>query len=495
MRLSLATCLVGCLVTAIAPGRAAGGDAALGARLARVLEDRALRGARVGALVVEAQSGDLLFARNPDRALIPASNQKILTAIAVLDSFGPAYRFITHTYAAAPPDAEGAVAYLAVRAEGDPSLTSEDWWRWASQLRRAGVRRVSQGLILDDSAFDGERWHPSWGEVSHRAYHAPVGALTANYGAFAVELQPGARSGDPVRVAVEPPVPYLRLVNRASTGPPARRCSVGVTRQPGEGEEQVVVSGRACAGAPARVVYRSVLDPSRYADAVIRMQLEANGIRVEGETRFAPVPELASEIMAFEGKPLAEIVRLFVKFSNNGIAEALVKAMGVRESGGRGSWASGLRALRERLAALGLDTRSLRLVDGSGLSYENRVTARALVAALRLAKQSFRFGPEFVSALPIAAADGTLEDRAEDAAGVVRAKTGLLNRVTSLSGYAAAGSGRERVFSILVNGYRASDEQVMAVLDRFVTEVAARPGPAVEAEAQELRSISLVRSP
>ncbi len=113
----------------------------------------------------------------------------------------------------------------------------------------------------------------------------------------------------------------------------------------------------------------------------------------------------------------------------------------------------------------------LSIVDGSGLSYENRVTPRALVTALRIGEASFRFGPEFLAALPIAAADGTLEKRAASAAHQVRAKTGLLTRITALSGYAETASGEQRVFSILVNGFTRTDEEVMDAVDLFAGEL------------------------
>jgi D-alanyl-D-alanine carboxypeptidase/D-alanyl-D-alanine-endopeptidase (penicillin-binding protein 4) len=441
-------------------------DAALGAR--------ALRGARVGALVVGREDGRVRYAHHPDRALVPASNVKVLTAIAALSVFGPTHRFTTDLYADAPPDAEGAIDVLSIYG-GDPALTSEEVWRLAAQLRRVGVLRIRSGLRLDDSAFDGERWHPSWGRVSARAYHAPVGALSVNYGAFAVQVGAGEKPGDPVRVLVEPPVPFLRLTNRARTGRTRDRRSLDVARASANGFEDVVVSGVVPAGSGDRVLYRSVGDPARYAGAVIRAQLEASGIPVGDATILGPVPETATPLLAFEGRSLAETVRLFVKFSNNAIAESLVKAMGARASGGPGTWANGIPALRNALASLGLDVEPLKLVDGSGLSYANRVPPRSLVEALRIADRSFRFGPELVSALPIAGGDGTLEDRAEDAAHRVRAKTGLLTRVTALAGFAQRADGDGVVFCVMANGYRGGDEAAMAALDHFVAELVEAP--------------------
>jgi len=448
-----------------APARAADG---LAARLDAALASPSLRGARVAALVVDRDDGRERYARDPDRPLIPASNLKLLTALAALEAFGPTHRFTTEVLTDTAPDGHGTVARLILRGGGDPALTSEDVWRLAADVRRAGVVRVREGLLLDDGAFDRERWHPSWGAVSARAYHAPISALTVNYGAVGVTLIPGAAPGDPVRVMLDPPVPFFRVTNRATTGAPRAGLSLAVERRAGDGVENVLVSGVAPAGSAAQTVYRSVLDPTRYLGAVLRMQLEANGVHVGDELATGPVPPEATPLISFRGRTLGEIVRLFLKYSNNEIGEGLVKALAARTAAGGAGWKQGVDAVRAELERAGLDTRRITQVDGSGLSYENRVSPRSLVSALRIGTGSFRYGPELLAALPIAAADGTLEKRAEGAANAVRAKTGLLTRVTGLSGLAQNKDGRVMIFCVLANGFRGDAEAAMDALDRFV---------------------------
>ena len=457
----------------------------LESRLQQVLAGRGLEGAKVSALVVVEETGEVLYSRQPDRPLIPASNVKILTALASLDAFGPSHQFETAMMTDAAPDASGAVTHLYVHGGGDPAVNSEDWWRIAADLRNAGLRRVTGDLVLDDSALDRVRWHPSVQGLSSRAYHAPVGALTANYGSFAVRVSPGAKVGDPVGVHIDPEIPYLMLSNQGTTIARKERRTLVVDRSAGEGRERVEVRGGLRLGDEPKTYYRSVLDPTRYAGAVLRMQLEAVGIEVAGRTRVAKVPSDAYELLVHKGRPLASIVRLFVKYSNNAIAETLVKNLGVLSSGGMGTWQQGIREMRRRLIALGLDPESFQFVDGSGLSYEDRATPRALVRALTLAGGSFRIGPEVISALPISARDGTLEKRAEAAIDRVRAKTGLLNQVTALSGFAevpffrtgSAGAVEMRrvVFSIMVNGYRRTDEEAMEAVDEFVFALVSEP--------------------
>jgi len=456
------------------------GADALGLRLDRSLAAPALGEARISALVVDRETGRELFARDPERALVPASNLKVLTGIAALAAFGPTHRFGTEVLAGGEPDGDGSVDALFIRGGGDPTLTSEQWWRLAADLRIRGLRRVRGELVMDDTLFDAERWHPSWGEITSRAYHAPVGALSANYGAFFVAIAAASDPDGPVRISVDPSIPYLRVVNRAQTGPAGSSESIQVKRELAGDFERIVVTGSLPAESEPLELWRSVARPARYAAAVLRMQLEANGIAVEGGVRLARVPDTAVSLYRFEGKSLGEVTRLFLKNSNNFIAEALVKSMGVRSAGeaSRGSWEQGISAQIRVLRSLGLELTGLQLIDGSGLSQQNRVPARLLVDALRLADASFEIGPEFGAALPIAAMDGTLERRADAALGRVRAKTGLLTGVTGLTGFAKSAEGREVVFSVLANGYRGSDKEAMSALDGFAAAlVNAPPGP------------------
>ncbi len=463
-RAPLALALVLCAIAA--PARGGGLTERLGAALAHP----GCRGATVGVLVVRAADGSELFARNADRPLVPASNMKVLTALAALAALGPAHQFTTTVSADAPIDAGGGVGTLAVRGGGDPALTSEELWRLAADLRRLGLRRVRGEIVLDDGYFDTQRWHPGWGDGSARAYHAPVAALTANYGSFTVEVAP-SESMDPPRVNIDPPVPYLRLVDQMRVGSPA---SIAVERSSSpDGGERVTVSGTVPRGGAPVQVPRSVSDPVRYAGAVLRLQLAALGITVDGDDRVGPTPAGFTTLLTFKGRPLAQIVALLMKWSNNNIAEILLKDLGAHASGAPGSWANGVAAAQAQLSALGVEQGGLVMLDGSGLSAANRVTPRTLVSALRAARGSFTVAPDFAAALPLAGRDGTLRKRAHAATDRARAKTGLLNGASTLSGYARLRDGSDVVFAILNTGADAGDAAAIAANDAFLEALVA----------------------
>ena len=399
---------------------------------------------------------------------MPASNQKILTALAALSAFGPAYRFRTALLADRPLDASGTLGTLYVVGGGDPGLDDQEWWRLAADLRALGLRRV-RDVVLDDGRFERTRWHPSWGRALEprlpRARRRPRRELRRLHG-----VGPGRRAaGEPVSVRVDPPVPYLEVVNRARTG--AARRAAPASRwsgRQGDERERVVVTGSLPAGSPPQPVARSVADPTRYAGAVLRMQLEAVGHRGRrGGARRAGSGRRRARSTTTTGRSLAEVLVPFLKWSQNVVGETLCKDLALERGAARGSWAEGALALRGELARLGLAEGSLVVVDGSGLSYLNRASPRTLVDALLLAQARFELGPELEAGLPIAGTDGTLRRRAPGARGRVRAKTGLLTQVVALSGYAQAPGGEERVFSVLVNGFRGDARGAMRALDAF----------------------------
>jgi D-alanyl-D-alanine carboxypeptidase/D-alanyl-D-alanine-endopeptidase (penicillin-binding protein 4) len=315
-----------------------------------------------------------------------------------------------------------------------------------------------------------------------------------------VSVAPQKTVGSAAAVYIDPPVDYLRLSNRAKTGGTNARPQLRVDRLAGgdgSGEEIVRVDGIVRQGDAADVIPRSVLDPGLYAGSLLALQLEANGIFLDGGVRRAPRANAAlALVLSRPGRALSEITQLCMKFSNNSIAESLVKNLGayaetelalpadapnetIRAAPRQGSWVGGIRALRKELAELGVDLGEARIVDGSGLSLQNRVTPRIFVQALRAGRANFDVGPEFMASMPIAERDGTLKRRLSGGNGRIRAKTGLLAdaAVSALSGYAERADGETLIFSILVNGHTGGAGAAMKAVDALAGAILEAPLP------------------
>ncbi len=467
LRCALAPALAAALGYAPLAGASEAGEAAL----RDLLGSPALRGARIGLAVERLATGERLLERDPDRNMVPASNQKVIVAAAALAEWGPAHRFETPVLTRGEIDAAGVLdGELWIQGRGDPSLVSETLWKLAEEIALRGITEIRGGIGIDTSYFDRAAIHPDWEPVSARSYHAPTAAFAANYSSFRIDVFAGPESGAPVVVRVAPGLSYFSV--RADARTLLGRGALSLERAPaadGRGE-LVRVRGSFPLGAPPKTYWRSVALPEPYAAAVLRAQLEAQGIQVSGPVRIGKLPEDARELLRFEGERLDTLVHRLNKYSNNFIAEQLMKLLGAERFGVPGSWESGRKALGDYLDSIGVSSRKLVIADGSGLSARNRLSPAVLVRVIREAALRFASGPEFMASLSLGGLDGTLEDRMNgEFAGGVRAKTGHLSHVSSLSGILPDATGEVLAFAILVNNARGNAREVDQAIDSFVT--------------------------
>ncbi len=478
---ALAAALAGALVagSARADDGAPEADRALAQALDEIVAQTTLRAARASIAVASLESGKLLYARDPDVLLNPASNVKLFTSAAVLARLGPEYRFDTEVLVEGLPGA-GAVKALYVRGKGDPTFVTERLWALAGDIAHRGVKVVKGDLVVDDSWFDGEREGPGYDqEKGDRSYLAPVGALSLNWNTVAIHVAPGARAGDRGRVEVEPASEYLDLDNRTRTVKASgrRRLTPSSVRLP-SGRQRITVEGRLPAGGRDQVLWRKIGDPPVYFGATLKRLLELRGVKVTGQVRRGLVPAQARLLAVSQSESLAEVVRKLDKTSNNFMAEQLLKTLGAEKKGPPGSWPKGVEAVEDFLAEAGLARGSYLMKNGSGLNDTNRFSARQTVTLLREMWRRFPVMADYLAALPVAGKDGTTRFRMDATEGRLRAKTGTLENVTSLSGYVET-AGRERLaFSILVNDFPGRPHATVRAVDALGSALAAAGGQA-----------------
>ena len=461
----------------LTPPAVAQPDGDLPATLRAVVDGSPLASARTGIFVAPVETGEEVYAKDPDTLLNPASNVKLVTTAAALTRLGPEFRFSTEFFSDEPV-ARGGVRTLYVRGAGDPSLVTERLFAIAGDLYHLGLRKVGE-LVLDDGYFDVEGAGPGFDqEDGDHAYLAPASALSLNFNAVEVHLIPGDRTGQPARVELEPASDYFAVENRTVTAPATGRARLVVSTLPKGDRERVVVEGRIPLQARPRIVYRRVDDPALYFGHTLSALLELRGVRI-GRVRSGRVPEGAHLLSVSESEPLSEIVRHLNKTSNNFTAEQLLKTLGAEVGGRPGSWAKGIAAVEEVLAEMGIPRGSYVMRNGSGLNDTNRFSARQLVTVLRTMWARFPLQPEYLVSLPVAARDGTIRFRMEGtpAAGRLRAKTGSLDGVVALSGYAEDAAGRVLAFAVLVND-SLGREGVLRAVDELGAVLAGSGGPA-----------------
>ncbi|HEX7126931.1 MAG TPA: D-alanyl-D-alanine carboxypeptidase/D-alanyl-D-alanine-endopeptidase [Thermodesulfobacteriota bacterium] len=471
--LGLATALAVGLALHAAHAWAAPADR-LAAALDRALADPALKGAQVGALVVEVRSGRVRFARQPDTRFVPASTLKLVTAAAALLRLGPEYAWLTPILGDGALEDGVLAGDLYVRGSGDPSLVAEQVFRLAATVRAAGVTRVEGRVVADGSLFPPEGEPSGWALYDGpEAYRPIIGAASFNFNAVEVTVQPGAAGSPPV-VTLEPLTSYIRVDNRATTGPAGTPYALAVgaaLSDPADPDSTVLlVSGTLPEDAPARRVVRRVEGPARYLATAVRDALVGVGVDVRGGIGEGPTPGSAVPLAVHRSRALGAVLADMGKFSNNFMAEMVLRTLGVEATGGPAGSAAGLAVLRDVLREAGADPAEAVLVDGSGLSRLNLLSPSDLVAVLLAMERRFDSRAEFAAGFGLLGVDGTVQRRYADspAARRVRAKTGSLNGVRTLAGYAEGPRGELLAFVLFANNLLAPIDRVAAAERRFV---------------------------
>jgi D-alanyl-D-alanine carboxypeptidase/D-alanyl-D-alanine-endopeptidase (penicillin-binding protein 4) len=353
------------------------------------------------AMAVDLATGKILFSRNADVVLEPASNEKLMVTYGALTELGPGYRFRTAVLGEGRQVGDVWEGRLVLKGYGDPTLQTDELQRLAKQLYDRGIRTVTGQVAGDASWFD-RRWTaPGWLPDFYGDESAPLSAL---------------------------------VVNRAWRG-----------RQ-------------------------LVRDPALAAAALFDQMLRAQGIDARGAV-VGRAASGAAELATVQSHKLSVLLRLMDADSDNFTAEMVLKAIGA-ERAGVGSTATGAAIVRRDLAAAGVPLAGARIVDGSGLSRLDRVTARELSSLLVLFWKSPTLRPIVTSSLAVAGESGTLVHRllGKKTRGIVRGKTGTTDISSALSGYIGA----RYAFVSIQNGHPVDWRAAHAAQDRFVKALAAQ---------------------
>ena len=374
----------------------------LATRLAQALAVPGNAATASSAVAVDLTTGSVLFARNADLPLAPASNEKLTVTYAALRELGAAYRFHTEVFARGTLDGDTWHGDIFLKGFGDPTLTSLQLDSLAAQIAELGIVRIDGRVLADETWFDARRTASGWKASFYVNECPPLSALVADR---------------------------------------------------------------------AWYDHHTASQPALAAAGLLRALLRAHGIAA-GAVGSGRAPESALELAEVESAPLTNVLAKMDRESDNFIAEMLLKELGA-EAGTAGTTAAGAAVVRRDLAADGIPLAGVRIVDGSGLSLDDRLTAHALSALLLSAWNDAGLHATLWSALPVAGATGTLEDRMQrrPARGAVHAKTGTTDRASALSGYV-----RDRyAFAVMQNGRPVATVAARKAQDRFATALASAP--------------------
>ena len=428
----------------------------LRAALKALLNAPALQDAEVSFHVSSLASKEGLASSGADALINPASNAKLFTTAAALKLLKPEFRFRTYYYTRGRIKDGVLWGDLIVKGGGDPTVVTERLQRVANEIYLLGIQRIRGNIIVDASYFDGDMLPAGWEmeENPDRAYAAPISGLSLNYNAVGIHVRPGERN-TPAIVSIDPAVGYVTLQGEVQTKRWGRRLRIST--KPDRDTTVVEVSGAVGYRAQPRRWYRRVYDPPLYFGSALAHFLRMRGVRVKNRIVKGTVPPGARLIHVDASPRLTRITSDLNHFSNNFIAETLVKTIAAEATGEPGSFATGLAIVREFLETeVGLEPGSYVYGNGSGLNDVNRFSAAQVVKLLEFMSADFEIGPEFVNSLAVAGTQGTIGFRMKHgpAKRRIRAKTGTLTGVSALSGFVVNPRNEVLTFSILVQGYK-----------------------------------------
>ncbi len=421
---------------------------------------------------------------NADVSVNPASTMKLVTTYAALELLGPTYQWKTEFFTDGTLRDGVLDGNLYLKGGGDPKLNLERLWLLMRDLRTNGVRQIRGDLVLDRSHFvqPAVSVFDDDGGDDNKPFLVGPDSLLVNLKAVRFVSR---NEGGQVHISMEPPIESVRIDNRVKALPAAKcpgwpdvrynpvRTAEGVT---------VIVSGQLAAGCHGQT-YLSLLDHGEYAAGAVRSIWKELGGEIQGTDRIANVPSNARLLARAYSPDLTEVIRDINKYSNNTMARQLFLSLGAafRTSADVDDARAAQRVIRGWLAKKGINASHLVMENGSGLSREERISARELAQLLQAAWRS-PYAAEFISSMPLVAMDGTMRKRLRNTAvaGNAHIKTGTLKNVRAIAGYSRDGAGNTWAVVAILN--HPQPWGASAILDQVLVSLSSRKDAAQTAQ-------------
>ncbi|AOM41532.1 serine-type D-Ala-D-Ala carboxypeptidase [Xenorhabdus hominickii] len=395
---------------------------------------------------------------------LPASTQKIVTALAAQLQLGNDYRFVTTLESDAAISNGILKGNLIARFVGDPMLTRTQLRNMVDKLKQLGINQIDGDLIIDISIFASHDKAPGWvWNDMTQCFSAPPSAAIVDKNCFSVLLNSSEHPGDLafVRVPSFYPVNVFSEVKTLAKGSPeAKYCELDVTS--GDLNRYTLTGCLTQRDEPLPLAF-AIQNGASYAGTILKNELNLADIELKGYIRRQSAPQHPEKILTLnQSAPLHHMLTIMLKKSDNMIADTIFRTLGHRYFNVPGTWRTGSDAVHQILKRkAGIDLGNTVIVDGSGLSRHDLISPATMMQILQFIAQH-NDELDFISMLPQAGHDGTLAYRPGlHEAGVdskVFAKTGSLQGVYNLAGFITTASGQQIAFVQFISNYTVSPE-------------------------------------
>ncbi len=423
----------------------------------------------ISILVKDKRTGKTVYQKNPGRYFMPASNEKLFTAFAALQSLGKKFTYTTQLYTDTRKIKNGVLEdNIYIRFSGDPTLTVSQLDQMIHALAQAGIQRINGSVIIDDTAFDQIGMSPgtTWDDKDF-CWGSPVNTIIIEGNCVSTMLSPGSGPGQPARMTLPEHPQSMQFINNVVTGISSQaKCEIKTERT---GASTYTMNGCINPSMPNKYIARAIDNPRSNIQFILDYLLSKNRINNTGKYEYHHIDNPPLLLAQEKSLPLFSLITLMLKNSDNMIANSLFKTIGAHYANTAGSFKNGSDAARDILdRTVHLDIPKTTLIDGSGGSRYDFLTPQQIVTLLQKINSLPQAGI-LISALPVSGTDGTLKFRMRDpdTLGRVSAKTGTATAVSNLSGYLLTRKKHTLIFSIMINGFVDLPEKYEELQDKI----------------------------
>lgn len=468
--------------------------ATLEAELNAIINKVDLKDGVVGVYVVDAETGREIFAYNPEKPLIPASCNKLLTTSAALYYLGSEYCYKTPIAYTGSTNGKVLNGDIVVIGSGDPTISGrfhpkgnkdDVVWvfrRWAEKLKKNGIRKIYGNIIGDDDFFDDEYFGKGWYPAERGEWYcAEISALSFNDNCIDIHWRGAGKAGQPALFKLNPPTEYVSFINNVTTVDSKNgRLSLRYHR---EDKSNIIRAEGTIPIKKKTIGWATVYNPTRYFVTVLKETLEEEGIIVRGKPldidELEDKTSIRKELQILDtyiSPPMASIIKVINQRSQNFYADQVLKTIG-KIVKGEGSFIAGCNAVIEFFDKEKIFVPGTIMIDGSGLSRLNRVSCLQLVKIFQYMAQT-KDANIFFDSLPRGGVSGTLARRFQATAETrsiaprILGKTGTLGGVNSLAGVVTTQGGQKLYYAIIVNASNVSSSTRLKLIDDIILTIA-----------------------
>ncbi len=407
----------------------------------------------MGIEVVDLNTGKTLYQRNANHTFIPASNMKLFSDAAALLILGPDYRFQSQLSTDASSLNKGVLnGSLYLHLSGDPSFTQEHLDGLLAKMSTWGINQIKGNVVIVSNHSSVDAYAPGIAakDLTY-SYGAPIAPVMIDENRLTVTVNPSFRVGEPALVELNEPGSSLILDNQVKTAAKTVGCGISYLM---EGGNHLTVKGCVHPGQWAVQQRIAIRNPLSYAQALVKQRLNHVNIKLDGQVVLGSAPSSSLLLATHASKPINQLMADTLKPSDNLYADSLYLHAATKLQGTPLNWSQAQPVIKNFLQQqTGINLQNAVLTDGSGLSRHDLLTPEQTVSLLRFLHNRFPLSYEYIAALPVAGRDGTLQKRFRKVTqqGLLRAKTGTMTGIMSLSGYLYTANAHTLAFAIYIN--------------------------------------------